>query len=949
MIVVSGLTKEYKAGKSRVLALDKVSLTLPNKGMFFLCGKSGSGKSTLLQILGGMLSFDEGEVEAKGIKLKNAKKSQINEYRRDEVAFVFQKVSLLPNLTVEENIGLGGKVKKEEHEKRLKKALSLVGLDEFEQRKCSEISGGEAQRVAIARALYCQKSILLCDEPTGALDKENSKAVFESLKKASESSLVFVVTHDEGAANEYGDYVFKIEKGKILNPKIFDEDTSPVQSKELESPRFSAKEDVHLAWLDLKKSKKSQAFAVISMTLMFSLAVPLLSNVGKDANALAGQAMRASEGYVSYLPPDAALMGSLHMPRYEEDVASFEASYGEANKIYRLPNSYSGSFPEWADFYMNNWQKRTGKVDQAFGYSPFAGYVSVEDCGLTLVGGRAPSEEGECAISLLAARAYSKAGYSYGETEYGPSSSLDIDGFLSAQPLIRPIYGSYELKIVGVYDTRFQYESYSRLDEISGLEKSLLENRLNGDLASGPHAAIFVSSSFLESHKKSLTDVAIPATSEGTTLYEKGKENTYFRRLSKNNGEYVIPFSNDAMGAYLPSQSLKSIYSDSLFSSYEPIDFSPCLSFHAQFSDLSESEEVKKGSYFFADVQKKRENYSLLAAGLYVKEKGLSEVNEAKLIKLADEAYKDGYAIGTNPSLWDFEDGSEETKQKLLSFLVCHISGLDLPGVSVSSGYDYSILGCPSGKEITMSFLERALKDLGSIGKTSSIEGYSQYEEANVSFSLPVAGISFQEETLYVDEKIGQELLRAYGVGASVVGLYQTSKQLKGGENHGNSIIADGLSWSVNSPALSVYAYLGNVAFNLFNVIAGIGTGAFALIFAVALLILTSSIAKRRRIEMGIRRSLGASAPHLFASLSIESLFICFASFLLSLPISIIVSLAFNNWVTGACGIPVFAFALSTSPFLISLSIGILFTLIIQAPTLAKISKTDPVSIMREE
>jgi len=219
MLEVKNLTKSYSTkGGVTVKALDDVSLTFPERGMVFLLGRSGSGKSTLLNVSGGLDRPDSGEVIVKGKSSKDFSASDFDSYRNTYVGFIFQEYNILNEFTVEQNIALALQLQNKKSDKKAVNALlEQVDLKGFGKRKPNTLSGGQKQRVAIARALIKEPEIIMADEPTGALDSNTGKQVFDTLKKLSETKLVVVVSHDRDFAEQYGDRIIELKDGQILS------------------------------------------------------------------------------------------------------------------------------------------------------------------------------------------------------------------------------------------------------------------------------------------------------------------------------------------------------------------------------------------------------------------------------------------------------------------------------------------------------------------------------------------------------------------------------------------------------------------------------------------------------------------------------------------------------------------------------------------------------------
>lgn len=232
MIIVKNLTKVYKTNNNEedVVALNNVNLVLPDKGFVAVYGASGCGKSTLLNVLGGLDQATSGEMIVNHRNTKGFNEHDWNAYRNQEVGFVFQNYYLLPHLTVFDNIAITLQMSKQTDglKERIFQALKQVGLEKTAKRFPRQISGGQQQRIAIARALVANPSIILADEPTGALDLKSSEIVMKSLKEVSKNHLVVMVTHNERLAKEYADRMIEISYGEIAL------DTAPLKEEDVE-------------------------------------------------------------------------------------------------------------------------------------------------------------------------------------------------------------------------------------------------------------------------------------------------------------------------------------------------------------------------------------------------------------------------------------------------------------------------------------------------------------------------------------------------------------------------------------------------------------------------------------------------------------------------------------------------------------------------------------------
>lgn len=214
MIQIKNLTKKY----DETLIFDNMSFDFPSKGLICLVGASGSGKSTLLNMLAGFDSTYDGEISVGDTSISRMKVDELCAYRRDNIGFVFQNYHLLSGHTVLENILLSSElhpVGKAEYINNAEKLLNQLGLSSKANENIENLSGGQKQRVAIARALISNPSIILADEPTGALDRSNSTEIMKILKEISKDCLVIVITHDQKNC-DFADEVMSIENGRIV-------------------------------------------------------------------------------------------------------------------------------------------------------------------------------------------------------------------------------------------------------------------------------------------------------------------------------------------------------------------------------------------------------------------------------------------------------------------------------------------------------------------------------------------------------------------------------------------------------------------------------------------------------------------------------------------------------------------------------------------------------------
>ncbi|HIY57200.1 MAG TPA: ABC transporter ATP-binding protein [Candidatus Tetragenococcus pullicola] len=219
MIEVINESKYYQMGDNKIVANDAMNFSVDEGELTVILGPSGAGKSTVLNILGGMDSPSDGEIRIDGQDIAKYSEKQLTEYRRNDVGFVFQFYNLVPNLTAKENVELATAVCADALD--VETVLKQVGLENRMDNFPAQLSGGEQQRVAIARALAKNPKILLCDEPTGALDFETGKQVLKLLQEASQTfnKTVLIITHNSAIAS-MADRIIRVNDAKVRSTKI---------------------------------------------------------------------------------------------------------------------------------------------------------------------------------------------------------------------------------------------------------------------------------------------------------------------------------------------------------------------------------------------------------------------------------------------------------------------------------------------------------------------------------------------------------------------------------------------------------------------------------------------------------------------------------------------------------------------------------------------------------
>ena len=229
-LVVDGLKKHYGAGEARVQVLDGITCTVNRGEVCVMLGPSGSGKSTFLNLIGGLEGADGGSIAVDGCDLTTLSARDLGEYRRRELGFVFQFYNLVPDLTIQENIEVTAHLSK--NPLPMEDILRSLGLWEHRNKFPRQVSGGQQQRCAIGRALVKNPGLILCDEPTGALDYKTSKEVLELMERVNREfgCTLVIVTHNAAIA-KMADRVLRLRDGRLASDEL---NASPVTASELD-------------------------------------------------------------------------------------------------------------------------------------------------------------------------------------------------------------------------------------------------------------------------------------------------------------------------------------------------------------------------------------------------------------------------------------------------------------------------------------------------------------------------------------------------------------------------------------------------------------------------------------------------------------------------------------------------------------------------------------------
>ncbi len=303
MISISNLKKVYGKGETSQTVLDNISLNIGKNKFVSILGRSGSGKTTLLNIISTLIKFDSGKVVINGEDISEMSTLELDNVRNKNVGYIFQSFNLVSDMSALDNVSLplilDGVPLKEAHE-RSAAVLAKVELDQFMKLRPDEMSGGQKQRVAIARAIVNDQAVLLCDEPTGALDQVTSTIVMELLKELSKERTVIMVTHDEEYALKYSDRIIMLHDGKILNDI---DNSKPIEDdKVVVKKKVEDEEEVEpispfkyylnillfsLIGMQLDVTKMKKTFRIFSITLALFITTSVVSqNLGEFTNSV---------------------------------------------------------------------------------------------------------------------------------------------------------------------------------------------------------------------------------------------------------------------------------------------------------------------------------------------------------------------------------------------------------------------------------------------------------------------------------------------------------------------------------------------------------------------------------------------------------------------------------------------------------------------------------------
>ncbi len=452
MIEIRHLSKSYTTNNEKIEVLKDVNIELPNKGMIAIVGKSGVGKTTLLNLIGGIDCFEEGEIIVNNKNLKELKEKELSEYRRKEIGIVYQKYQLLEEINVIDNIKTYLEISRiKRREEEIEEILKELGIEGLKKRKVNELSGGQQQRVALAEVILKKPKILLCDEVTGALDKESGENVFNKLKEISKERLVIIISHQE-EIKEYADIIIEIKEGKIEVQGTIEseQNKTTISNKEKETKtKIGSYLRILKGWTTVKVKRLiflGFGLIITFLLLLFTISVSFLDEKKIELNS----AYAENSKYIkieskSYFPEpsnwrDAYVLTAI-------DVKYIHDNYGlETIPVYNSP--YFSHFCNIPDEFHSEALKYIQGGD-------LGEFVEINDelmnrLELNLICGHMPQANNEILITDYWFNIYKKFGYKYDNEIKNISNYNDIINLIynAGSNTFQP-----KFKIVGIIDT----------------------------------------------------------------------------------------------------------------------------------------------------------------------------------------------------------------------------------------------------------------------------------------------------------------------------------------------------------------------------------------------------------------------------------------------------------------------------------------------------------------
>lgn len=461
MVELKNVSKIFKNNSEIITAVDNVSLSFPNTGLYVLLGKSGSGKSTLLNLIGGLDYPTVGKILFNNHNLNEMAEDDLANYRNEVVGFVFQEYNLLEKLTVYENIKIALELLNIKDETKIDNLMKRLDIYDLRFRKIKELSGGQKARVAIARAIVKEPKIILADEPTGNLDNKNSEIIWNILKKLSNEFLVIIVTHDVEIANKYADDILIIENGKI-NEKIFNDGKIveyPIKVSKLKINRLFKMSKYIFKSNIIRNSLISMVFLIVFFLFAFTI------NLTKfDINKSHAEALKINYRNDYGINLTKKALEDNHSWQFKKDEIKDITKYLDKNDIkYEIENIVTGDYQNMTIQFAS---KKMQPISESYGLicygfmTPIKSFVEVEESNFDKgYIGSYPQNKNEILISNLFAKFIIEYGLIDKDgNEYYPKSYDEIindEIFIQLDPTINAYF-----KIKGIYNLDYDIGAF---------------------------------------------------------------------------------------------------------------------------------------------------------------------------------------------------------------------------------------------------------------------------------------------------------------------------------------------------------------------------------------------------------------------------------------------------------------------------------------------------------
>ena len=377
MLELRNIKKTYHVGEIETKALDGISVAFREKEFVAILGTSGSGKTTCLNIIGGLDRYDSGDLRIKGKSTKDFKDKDWDAYRNNSVGFVFQSYNLIMHLSIVANVELGmtlSGVSAEEKHQRALEVLEQVGLKDHLHKKPNQLSGGQMQRVAIARALANNPEILLCDEPTGALDSATSIQIMDLIKEVAKDRLVIMVTHNPELAKTYADRIIQFQDGKIISDSHPHQERPKKDQFKLKKTSMSFFTALRLSFNNIR-TKKGRTFltAFASSIGIIGIAVILSLSSGFQTQIDEFQQNAMSE-FPILISQASTQMDMETMMQYSQEMQDRmegAGEYSDKQEIYLYSSDASQMIHEnkFTDEFMNHLESISPDICSGIGYT----------------------------------------------------------------------------------------------------------------------------------------------------------------------------------------------------------------------------------------------------------------------------------------------------------------------------------------------------------------------------------------------------------------------------------------------------------------------------------------------------------------------------------------------------------------------------------------------------